>query len=84
MAACDRAGLRCVEIARNREPSSQKTTELGTMEWIPSQIKGDSSEFPDVVYDTGDFGKEAMIRLFGHSGKDLQVKLQKILDQVKE
>ncbi len=84
VAACDRAGLRCVEIARNREPSSQKTTELGTMEWIPSQIKDDSSEFPDVVYDTGDFGKEAMIRLFGHSGKDLQVKLQKILVHVKE
>ncbi len=84
VASCEQAGLQCVEIKRNREPAPQKNSELGTMEWIPSQINADSPEFPDVVYDTGDFGKEAMIRLFAHSGKDLHVKLQKILDAVKE
>jgi len=79
---CQRAGLRCVEITRSREPSSQKHTEHGTMEWIPSQINLDSTEFPDVVYDTGDFGKEAMIRLFAHSGKNLQEKLLNILNRL--
>lgn len=84
VASCERAGLRCSVIKRNQEPSHQKSTELGTMEWIPSQINVDSSEFPDVVYDTGDFGKEAMIRLFAHSGKDLQGKLEKILKELKK
>ncbi len=84
VASCERAGLRCIEIKRNREPSAQKSTELGTMEWIPSQIDVASSEFPDVVYDAGDFGKEAMIRLFARSGKALQEKLLGILKQLKE
>ncbi len=80
--ACQRAGLHCTEITRSREPTSQKSSELGTMEWIPSQIKIPSSEFPDVVYDVGDFGKEAMIRLFARSGKDLKEKLLKILQKL--
>ncbi len=84
VASCERAGLRCVEIKRNREPSSQKNTEMGTMEWIPSQVNVSSPDFPDVVYDIGDFGKEAMIRLFAHSGTGLQEKVRAILKQLGE
>lgn len=79
--ACKKAGLLCMEVIRRHEPLQQKTKEYETMAWIPSQVSFNRGRFPDVVYDTGDVGKEPMIRLFADSGIELAKKLLKILNQ---
>ncbi|MFX0101245.1 MAG: bifunctional hydroxymethylpyrimidine kinase/phosphomethylpyrimidine kinase [Candidatus Hodarchaeota archaeon] len=81
--ACKDSGMKCVEIQRQDEPLKQKSNETGTMEWIALQLHMEQHEFPDVVYDEGDVGKEPMIRLFGRSGEDLARKIINILDYLR-
>jgi len=47
------------------------------MEWIASQIP--IGETPDLIYDVGDVGKEAMIRILGRSAVEAVLKLVDIL-----
>ncbi len=60
LAACKELGLRMASFSREDEPEG-----VSTMEWgVAGAIKKEG-RVPDVIYDNGDVGKEAMIRLLG-------------------
>ena len=53
-------------FSRKDEPS-----DVSTMEWgVARAIKG-AGRVPDVIYDTGGVGKEAMIRLLGKDAMEV-------------
>jgi hydroxymethylpyrimidine/phosphomethylpyrimidine kinase len=64
---------------RAKEPLKTKLKENSSISWgVQSAIKN-SKIPPDIIYHKGDFGKEAMIIVFGKNPKDVVVKISKIL-----
>jgi len=59
---CCKSGLRVVGFDRSREPRGVKTMVWGTEQAI-KKVGG----VPDVIFDRGAHGKEAMVRLLGRS-----------------
>ncbi len=57
----EKRGIRPVFIDRSREPKG-----AGTMEWV-TQEAFKVEKLPRIVYDRGDVGKEAMIRILGRT-----------------
>lgn len=71
--ACRKAGLNLSTFDRSREPG-----DVSTMEWGTAQaMKG--REKPDIIYDEGGIGKEAMVRILGSSPEDVMGKVSAIL-----
>lgn len=60
LSACRELGLKIASFSRKDEPEG-----VSTMEWGVAEAIKDKGCIPDVVYDKGDVGKEAMIRLLG-------------------
>lgn len=60
VSACKEIGLNIASFSREDEPEG-----VSTMEWGVEQAIRTSGSVPDVIYDTGGMGKEAMIRLLG-------------------
>jgi len=50
-----------------------------TMEWGTQQVITTLGRVPDVIYDTGDMGKEPMIRILGKDPEDVLIKIQNIV-----
>ena len=59
---------------RKHEPKN-----VSTMEWGTNNVIEKLGFVPDIIYDKGGFGKEAMIRITGKSPKDVIDKLKIIL-----
>ncbi|VVB95372.1 Bifunctional thiamine biosynthesis protein ThiDN [uncultured archaeon] len=60
LSACRELGLKIASFSRKDEPEG-----VSTMEWGVADAIKNTGCIPDVVYDKGDVGKEAMIRLLG-------------------
>ncbi len=58
LSACKELGLRAESFSREFEPEG-----VSTMEWGVAEAITKAGRVPDVIYDTGDIGKEPMIRL---------------------
>lgn len=58
----DRYGLNIIEIDREKEP--QKEVEGASMGWMINYIYENYKTIPNVIYDRGVKGKEAMIRIW--------------------
>jgi len=71
--ACRRLGLRVSEFSRSGEPRGAKTMVWGTRQAI-KKVGG----VPDVIFDRGARGKEAMIRLLGKSAREVAERALKI------
>ncbi|MCY0868723.1 MAG: bifunctional hydroxymethylpyrimidine kinase/phosphomethylpyrimidine kinase [Desulfurococcus sp.] len=71
-----RKGYRVVYVDRSREPPDIKAREGASIPWIIREAFR-ISEKPDIIYDTGDIGKEAMARILGESAVEV---VRKILD----
>jgi hydroxymethylpyrimidine/phosphomethylpyrimidine kinase len=71
--ACRRLGLRVSEFSRGSEPLGAKTMVWGTRHAIKK-----AGEVPDVIFDRGAKGKEAMIRLLGKSATEVAKRALKI------
>jgi len=73
-------GYLVVKIDRSREPEESKRVEGGSLKWIAGEaIKQCGGRVPDLIYDVGDVGKEAMIRILGRSADEVVEKLLRIL-----
>ena len=59
-------GLGISSFSRDEEPEDTRTMDWGTS----IAIEGHGS-MPDVIYDKGGMGKEAMIRIIGHSASEV-------------
>ncbi len=58
--ACNRLGLHVASFSRKDEPRGERT-----MEWGTTHAFRHDPHAPEVIYDTGGIGKEAMVRLVG-------------------
>jgi len=81
--ACRSAGLRIASFDRREEPREVKEREGSTLEWGTQSALLGASEFPDLIYDEGDVGKEPMIRVLGHSPMDVVDKVSRIAKTLK-
>jgi hydroxymethylpyrimidine/phosphomethylpyrimidine kinase len=60
------AGLKVKEFDRSEEPQGRST-----MEWGVESVARKGAGLPDVIFDKGSVGKEAMIRLLGRNPRDV-------------
>ncbi len=71
--ACERLGLSMESFSRKNEPEG-----VSSMEWGVACAIKKAGKVPEVIYDTGDIGKEAMIRLLGKNAKEVAEKAIRI------
>jgi hydroxymethylpyrimidine kinase/phosphomethylpyrimidine kinase len=57
--------LKTASFDRSQEPSEVKAREGGTLAWGVAAALQSARTPPDLIYDTGDWGKEPMIRILG-------------------
>lgn len=81
LSACEESGMRIANFERKDEPEGVNTMEWGVEKAIRS-FKGNG--IPDVIYDEGGMGKEAMIRIFGRTAREVAIKAIKISEMVSE
>lgn len=72
------AGLRVASFDRREEPREVKEREGSTLEWGTRSALQGAGEFPDLIYDEGEVGKEPMIRVLGRSPMDVVDKVSRI------
>ncbi len=52
------------------------------MEWLIKESINKIGKIPDILWDKGSVGKEAMIRLFSKNSKEMIKKLKKIINLI--
>ncbi len=72
-------GLKISSYDRNTEPLKNKEIEGSTISWGIKKAIENSRTPPDIIFHVGDFGKEAMILIFGKNPEDVLRKTLKIL-----
>ncbi|MEM3615494.1 MAG: bifunctional hydroxymethylpyrimidine kinase/phosphomethylpyrimidine kinase [Candidatus Methanomethylicia archaeon] len=80
--ACRKAGFKIAEFKRGEEPWEAKMIEGGTLKWGVKKAIKDLGETPDIIYDLGEIGKEAMIRIIGINAEDVVNKSIKIIKKL--
>jgi hydroxymethylpyrimidine/phosphomethylpyrimidine kinase len=71
-----KARMNVVEVNREKEKEEKEGT---TMDWIIREAYIEAGVIPDIVYDRGAVGKEAMMRVFGRTAEDVLAKIETIL-----
>ena len=74
---CKEAGLHVVGFDRGEEPQEVTEEEGRSLAWGVQKVLIDAGEVPDVIYDKGGWGKEAMVRILG---KDPGEVVQKVIE----
>ncbi|MBN2154735.1 MAG: hypothetical protein JW776_01645 [Candidatus Lokiarchaeota archaeon] len=77
-----RTHLLLVEIDRTNQPMETQQTEDSSMSWIINNVYQKYQKIPDIIWDTGEMGKEPMVRLFAKNSDELIEKIQLILNLV--
>jgi hydroxymethylpyrimidine/phosphomethylpyrimidine kinase len=73
---CRELGLTISSFSRNEEP-----TDTHTMDWGTSFAIEAFKSVPDIIYDNGGVGKEAMIRIMGRNAVDVAKTAGKIAEK---
>jgi len=74
--------LKLREIIREKQPKEIKEQEFSTMQWLIKESVNESGKIPDIIWDKGSIGKEAIIRVFAKDSKDMINKLQNIIELI--
>lgn len=74
-----KGGLKVYKYDRSKEPPEVAAVDGRSMSWMISQAIAELGSMPDVIYDEGWFGKEAMIRVFGRDPMDVLNKIRLLL-----
>jgi hydroxymethylpyrimidine kinase / phosphomethylpyrimidine kinase / thiamine-phosphate diphosphorylase len=73
--ACQAANLRIAQLSRRDEPvEAQNRKGVTLARGIAEAIEG-MGTMPDIIYDVGEIGKEAMVRVLGHDALDVAQKV---------
>lgn len=73
----------CVAVVdRREEPEEVKRVEGSSLPWILRKAVEQVGRVPDLLADTGDIGKEPMIRVFGRTPSEVIDKVLKIVSEV--
>ena len=75
--ACKEGGLRTYGFDRREEPQEVTEEEGRSLAWGVEKVLAGAGEVPDVIYDEGGWGKEAMIRVLGKNPREV---VQKIIE----
>lgn len=70
---------RILSYDRSDEPIKTKNKENSSISWGVQNAVRHSADAPDVIYHTGDMGKEPMIIVFGKNPKQVVAKISEIL-----
>lgn len=73
-------GYKVVFIDRRMEPDDIRRIEGATMKWIANEVSKITTSPPDIIYDIGDIGREAMIRIIGRNALEVVNKLLNIIE----
>ncbi|MCS7116151.1 MAG: bifunctional hydroxymethylpyrimidine kinase/phosphomethylpyrimidine kinase [Nitrososphaerota archaeon] len=82
--ACKKIGLKVSYYDRRLEPPEVKSVEGMSTAWGAEQAIRSIGEVPDVIYHTGDYGKEPMITILGRTAMDvvkIVIKLAEIVEK---
>lgn len=72
-------GYVVIYVDRRAEPENIRMREGRSIPWIIEEAVKRANRVPDIVYDTGDIGKEAMIRILGRSPVEVVLKALSII-----
>ncbi|CAD7774178.1 MAG: Bifunctional thiamine biosynthesis protein ThiDN [Candidatus Methanoperedenaceae archaeon GB50] len=78
----EKLGYKIQEIVRKDEPSEIKSVEGLSLPWITERAIKQFGSLPDLVYDKGDIGKEAIIRVLGKHPEEVAQKVIKLAMEV--
>ena len=76
-----RKGLKVYRYDRSEEPEEVQKKEGQSMVWMVEQAILKLKSPPDIIYDEGWWGKEAMIRVFGRNPKEVLGKIKLMLEE---
>jgi len=80
--ACSALKYSVRSFDRKQEPSSIKEKEGSSLEWGTETVLMKSMQVPDIIFDEGDLGKEAMIRVIGRHPHEVVEKVVRIHELV--
>jgi hydroxymethylpyrimidine kinase/phosphomethylpyrimidine kinase len=72
------SGLDVRQADRRREPENSKGVEGRSFDFLVDNTLKGADRPPDIIYDTGDMGKEPIIRLFARDPAELLTKMEMI------
>ncbi|MBC7092007.1 MAG: phosphomethylpyrimidine kinase, partial [Nitrososphaeria archaeon] len=72
---CRKLGLQISYFEREREPEDVKKVEGASLPWGVREAILNAGKVPDIIYDTGDVGKEPMIRVLGRDSIEVSEKV---------
>ncbi|ONN26510.1 thiamine-phosphate synthase [Thermosipho affectus] len=75
----NKIGLKVYEHLRYLEPKMVKEKEGQSLRWGIANIIQDLDKSPDIIYDKGFWGKEAMIRVFGRNPREVIEKVKSVI-----
>lgn len=75
ISACRKVKLIAAEFRRKDEPSNYSTREGRSLDWGVQSVLLKGGGTPDIIFDRGGEGKEAMVRVFGRSAADAAKKI---------
>lgn len=74
-------GLKVYHYDRSKEPEEIREKEGQSMVWMIERAISELKSPPDLIYDEGWWGKEAMIRVFGRNPKEVLEKIKLMLEE---
>jgi hydroxymethylpyrimidine kinase/phosphomethylpyrimidine kinase len=69
--ACKKGRFSILAFDRSGEPQEVTKTEGRSLAWGVQKVLVDAGKVPDVIYDEGGWGKEAMIRILGKDPREV-------------
>lgn len=72
-------GFSVFKYDRSMEPKEVSESDGKSMQWMIQKAIELTGKLPDIIYDEGWYGKEAMIRVFGRDPKETVNKILKII-----
>jgi hydroxymethylpyrimidine kinase/phosphomethylpyrimidine kinase len=76
--ACSQLHYSITSFDRKREPDDIKATEGSSLEWGVEWVLRTSGGVPNIIYDEGDRGREAMVRVIGRNPREVVDKVVRI------
>jgi hydroxymethylpyrimidine kinase/phosphomethylpyrimidine kinase len=80
--ACSALSYSVASFDRRQEPRGIKEKEGSSLEWGTEWVLRTSKGVPDIIYDEGDRGKEAMVRVIGRNPREVVEKALSISELV--
>ena len=76
--ACKSLEFRIAEFSRKKEPKNVRINEGKSLEWGVDSVLKREGGIPDIIFDRGGIGKEAMVRVTGKDPADVANKVIRI------